>query len=95
MAVAMTMQIFGLELVQAIGLTAALHTTLAFVPQAVRAIRTRQTKDISLLSYLLFVVGIALWLIYGVMIGDTPIIAANAITLTLASAILVIKLRHG
>ena len=80
---------FGIEIVQAIGLVAACCTTLAFVPQAIRAISTRQTKDISLLTYLLFVVGIVLWLIYGLMI------IANSITLCLASAILVTKLRYG
>jgi MtN3 and saliva related transmembrane protein len=86
---------FGIEIVQAIGLIAACCTTLAFVPQAVRAISTRQTKDISLLTYLLFVVGIVLWLIYGLMIVDLPLIIANSITLCLASAILVTKLRYG
>ena len=91
----MSIQLFGVDLVQALGLIAATCTTLAFVPQAIRAIRTRQTKDISLLTYLLFVVGIVLWLAYGVMIGDLPLIVANTITLGLASAILATKLRYG
>lgn len=91
----MTITILGAALGDVIGLAAACLTTLAFVPQAVRAIRTRQTKDISLLTYVMFVIGIVLWLTYGVLIGDLPLILANAVTLTLASAILVTKLRYG
>ncbi len=91
----MTTSVLGVDLVQAIGLVAACCTTFAFVPQAIRAIRTRQTKDISLLTYLLFVIGILLWLAYGLLIGDLPLIAANTVTLVLASAILATKLRYG
>lgn len=91
----MTMTLLGVDLVKAIGLIAACCTTFAFVPQAVRALRTRQTKDISLLTFLLLVIGILLWLAYGVMIGDLPLILSNTITLGLASAILAIKLRYG
>ena len=91
----MTMTLLGVDVVQAIGLVAACCTTLAFVPQAIHAIRTRQTKDISLLTYLMFVVGILLWLAYGLMIGDLPLIVANTVTLGLASAILATKLRYG
>lgn len=91
----MTINFLGVDLVQAIGLIAACCTTFAFVPQAVRAVRTRQTKDISLLTFLMLVIGILLWLAYGVMIGDLPLILSNAITLGLASAILAVKLRHG
>ncbi|MFY7960802.1 MAG: SemiSWEET transporter [Elsteraceae bacterium] len=91
----MTITLLGVDLVQAIGLIAACCTTLAFVPQAVRAVRTRQTKDISLLTFLLLEIGIVLWLAYGVMLGDLPLILSNAITLGLASAILATKLRYG
>lgn len=91
----MTINFLGVDLAQAIGLIAACCTTFAFVPQAVRAVRTRQTKDISLLTFLMLVIGILLWLAYGLMIGDLPLILSNAITLGLASAILAVKLRHG
>lgn len=91
----MTITILGVALGELIGLAAACLTTLAFVPQAVRAIRTRETRHISLLTYLMLVIGIVLWLVYGFMIGDLPLILANAVTLTLASAILVTKLRYG
>lgn len=80
---------------QVMGLIAACLTTAAFVPQALRVIRTKQTRDLSLATYLLFVIGILMWLAYGVIERDLPMIVANAVTLPLALAILVTKLRHG
>jgi MtN3 and saliva related transmembrane protein len=77
------------------GYLAALLTTLSFVPQAVKTLRTRHTKSISLWMYSLFTTGIAVWLLYGILLGNTPIIAANVITLALAATILIMKLRHG
>lgn len=81
--------------VTAVGLMAAFCTTFAFAPQAIKTWRTRSTSDISLGMFSLMVVGIALWLAYGVMIEDIPLIAANLVTLFLAGVILVLKLRHG
>ena len=81
--------------VTAVGLMAAFCTTIAFAPQAIKTWRTRSTADISLGMFSLMVAGIALWLIYGVMIRDIPLIAANLVTLFLAGVILVLKLRHG
>ena len=78
-----------------LGLAAAFCTTLAFVPQVVKTWRTRSTTDISLGMFLVLVIGIALWLAYGVLLGDVPLIAANLVTLVLAGTILVLKLRHG
>jgi MtN3 and saliva related transmembrane protein len=78
-----------------LGLTAACCTTIAFVPQVVKTWRTRSTADISLGTFLLLVVGIILWLVYGVLLGDLPLIAANAVTLMLAGTVLLLKLRHG
>lgn len=77
-----------------IGLTAATLTTVAFVPQVVRAWRTRSTHDISLPMFLVLAVGIALWLIYGAMIRDVPLIIANVVTLVLVLMILFFKLRY-
>ncbi len=57
--------------------------------------RTRSTRDISLGMFLVFSVGILLWLIYGLMVRDAPLTAANAVTLVLAVTILGLKLRHG
>ncbi len=80
---------------EALGYLAASLTTLSFVPQAVRVIRTRDTRAISLSSYALFCAGIALWLAYGIALGAAPIVVANAVTLVLASTIFALKLRFG
>ncbi len=77
-----------------IGYLAATLTTLAFVPQAWQTWRTRDASGISLGKYTLFCLGVALWLIYGLLLGAWPIIIANAITLALALSILVMKLRY-
>ena len=77
-----------------IGLAAATLTTMAFVPQVVRAWRTRSTRDISLPMFLILALGITLWLIYGALIRDLPLIAANSVTLILVLAILFLKLRY-
>jgi MtN3 and saliva related transmembrane protein len=79
----------------AIGLLAALLTTAAFLPQVLHTLATRDTRGISLRMYVIFVVGVLLWLIYGVLTGDLPLILANGVTLLLAGAILYLKLRHG
>ncbi|MGD0865135.1 MAG: SemiSWEET transporter [Rhizomicrobium sp.] len=81
--------------VTAIGKWAASCTTIAFLPQAIKTWRTRSTKDISLGMFLIFSLGIALWLIYGLLQHDIPLIAANGITLVLALTILGFKIRHG
>ncbi len=77
-----------------LGFGAALLTTLAFLPQAIKVWRTRSTTDISLLSFLTFCIGIALWLSYGILTHDMPLIAANSATLVLAGTILAFKLRY-
>jgi MtN3 and saliva related transmembrane protein len=78
-----------------LGYTAAVLTTGAFVPQAVRTIRTRDTRAISLWMYVTFTTGIALWFVYGVRINAWPMILANTITFLLAATILALKLRYG
>jgi MtN3 and saliva related transmembrane protein len=84
-----------MSLAMLIGLAAACLTTVAYAPQAIKTFRTRQTRDISLGMFVLMVTGVALWLIYGLMIGDLPLILANLVTLSLSGTILVLKLRHG
>ncbi len=79
----------------AIGLLAALLTTAAFLPQVLHTLATRDTRGISLRMYAIFVAGVLLWLIYGLLVRDLPLILANAVTLLLAGAILILKLRHG
>ena len=78
-----------------IGYLAASLTTLSFVPQAWMTWRTRDVRGISLGMYSVFTVGVALWLVYGVLLGAWPLMLANGITLALALAILLMKLRYG
>ncbi len=84
-----------MELITVIGMVAAICTTVSFLPQAVRIIRLKEARDISLLTYLLLEVGILLWLVYGIMIGKMPIIVANGVTLFFTTAILFLKIRFG
>jgi MtN3 and saliva related transmembrane protein len=77
-----------------IGSTAAVCTTLSFVPQLIRVWRRKSARDISLSMFLLFSFGVGSWLVYGVGIGSRPIIAANAVTLVLALSILALKLKY-
>lgn len=77
-----------------IGIIAATLTTVSFVPQVVKVVQTRHTKDISLGMYIIFVFGVSAWLIYGGMINSLAIIVGNAVTLGLALIILLYKLRE-
>jgi len=81
-----------LEFKTIIGLIAASLTTIAFLPQVIKAYKYKQTKDISLVMYIIFVLGIISWLAYGILINDLPIIMANTISLILTSTILILKL---
>jgi MtN3 and saliva related transmembrane protein len=78
-----------------IGYCAAFLTTLSFVPQAWLTFRTRDVRGISLGMYSVFTFGVALWLLYGVLMAAWPIVLANAVTLALASVILTMKVRYG
>ncbi len=77
-----------------IGSIAAVLTTVSFVPQALKVLRERQTAGISLGMYVLFTLGVALWLAYGLLIHSLPVCAANGVTLVLSSLILAAKIRH-
>lgn len=77
-----------------IGLAAAACTTLSFLPQAIQVIKTKHTKDLSLAMYLTFSIGVLLWLVYGLLIKDIPVIIANAITLIFAFTILIMKIKY-
>jgi MtN3 and saliva related transmembrane protein len=81
--------------IQIIGFVAATCTTVSFVPQVIKTLRTRDTKGISLIMYSIFTFGVFLWLLYGVFIRDIPIIIANIITVTLALIVLILKIKHG
>lgn len=78
-----------------LGLAAGFCTTLAYLPQAIKAWQTRSTQDVSRGMFLLMTTGIFLWLVYGLLERDLPIIAANLASLALTMTILYLKLRFG
>lgn len=82
----------NLELLGYIG---ALLTTTSFIPQAVMTIRSRDTRGISRGMYVIFTIGVAFWLAYGIAIDSLPMILANTVTLGLAGTVLALKLRYG
>jgi MtN3 and saliva related transmembrane protein len=83
-----------MQLIDIIGTLAAILTTASFVPQAWHTFRTRDVRGISLGMYSVFTVGVACWLVYGLLLSAWPIVIANCITLALAAAILAMKLRY-
>lgn len=85
---------FGFTFVTAIGVVAAVLTTIAFLPQAVKAWRSRSTQDISLTMYALMAIGNVLWLIYGLLLDSLPLIGANIVSLSFTTSILLLKLRY-
>ena len=78
-----------------IGAVAGTLSTIAFVPQAWRIWKTRSARDLSLPMYLIFTSGVALWFVYGLLLGAVPIIVCNGLTLVLAGTVLAMKLRFG
>ena len=75
-----------------IGFIAALLTTFSFLPQVIKTVRTKDTSGISLLMYAIFVSGVFLWLIYGILLGNIVITSANLVTFILAGIVLIIDL---
>ncbi len=80
------------NLTQFIGFFAAFCTTIAFLPQALKVWKSKSTKDISLLMFIIFTLGVFSWLIYGIILYNWPLILANAVTLTLSAFILSYKI---
>ena len=78
-----------------LGFLAAVLTTVAFVPQVYKIIKTNNTKDISLGMYVVFVLGITCWLVYAVMINNLPMLIANSLTLLLSGIVLILKIKNG
>ncbi|MBI5969697.1 MAG: SemiSWEET transporter [Deltaproteobacteria bacterium] len=81
--------------ITALGVIAGIITTASFLPQVIKTWKTRHTKDISIYMFLLLVFGMLLWLLYGIVKADIPLILANAVTIGLASIILFFKIKHG
>ena len=80
--------------IRTLGYVAASLTTLSFFPQALKVLRSGDTRGISLRMYGMFTLGIALWGVYGLLTGDGPLIVANAITLVPASFVLQRRFQH-
>ncbi len=81
--------------VNGVGVAAALCSMASFIPQAAKIIRERDASSVSLRMYVVTVVGFSLWLAYGALLGSWPLMASNAVSLTLAGLILVLKLRDA
>lgn len=77
-----------------IGLLAATITTTSFLPQLIKSWKTKRTTDISLLTYVVLVIGLSLWLFYGILIKDLPLIIANSVTIILSGSVLFLKIKH-
>ena len=91
----MTFSALPSVLVETIGAAGAVLTTVCWVPQATKIIRDRDTRAISLPGTTLCVIGVLLWLVYGLAIVDGPLIGSSLVTLAMTSIILVLKIRHG
>jgi len=78
-----------------LGLVSACLTMFAFLPQSIKAIRTKHTKDLSLFMLIMLEIGISGWLVYGILISNPPIIIANAVSLIFMTIILIMKIRFG
>jgi len=78
-----------------VGLAAGLLTTIAFIPQVVQIWRSKSAKDVSLPAFVAFTLGVGLWLAYGILKQEPPIIIWNTVTLVLAGAILAMKVKFG
>jgi MtN3 and saliva related transmembrane protein len=78
-----------------IGLLAAVVSTVGFAPQVIKVYRTRMTRDLSLGSFIILFSGLFLWLIYGLLLGNLPIIVGNATACAMSVYIIYMKLKHG
>lgn len=83
-----------MNIVTGIGLLAGSLTTIAFLPQAVKTWKTKSTRDVSLGMFVTFCTGVLLWIIYGLLVEDLPVLMTNIVTFILASTILWFKLKY-
>lgn len=87
--------LLSLPPIEYLGLVAGFASVICYVPQAIKTIRSRDTRAISLVMYCMLAAGVALWLLYGFMTGSPGLIACNAISFVLISIILAMKIKHG
>ncbi|MBT8191467.1 MAG: SemiSWEET transporter [Saprospiraceae bacterium] len=78
-----------------LGFVAATCTTISFLPQVIKTYRTKSVEDISLVMYIIFMSGLIMWLIYGLVIRNFPIIFSNIVTISLAATILYFKFKYN
>jgi MtN3 and saliva related transmembrane protein len=78
-----------------IGIIAGILCAISFIPQIVKIFRTKQAKDLSLITFAVFTIGVSLWLVYGILIEQLPVILANGATLILILIILIAKIKYG
>lgn len=83
-----------MDLITVLGLVAGLLTTISLVPQAVKMWKSKSAKDVSLRMFAAFTLGVALWIVYGILKKEIPIIVWNVASLLLAGSILMMKLRY-
>ena len=84
-----------MEMTSLVGFAAGFLTTVAFIPQAVKIWRSKSAADVSLAAFLAFTVGVGMWLAYGILKQEPPIIVWNGVTLVIAAAILAMKAKFG
>jgi len=80
--------------IEIIGYAGAIMTTLAFLPQTIKTIKHKQTKDLSFWMYLIFTLGISCWFVYGLLINSLPIILANIVSFGFSFTILMLKIKY-
>ena len=84
-----------MNIISIIGFSAAVCTCLSFLSQAIKTIRTKQTRDISLSMYITLNIGLFLWLVYGLLTHQPPVLYSNIVTLAFALIVLVVKIKNG
>ena len=83
-----------MDFIIVLGLVAGGLTTFAMLPQLIKILKTKSTKDISLLLFIMAFLGVILWLVYGFLINDIPVIVGNGISLLLVGSVLILKLKY-
>ena len=83
-----------MDIINTIGIAAGALTTVSFVPQVVKTYKTRSTKDIASGMFVVLGAGVALWIVYGVMVNSLPVILANSCTLVLVAALIALKIKY-
>lgn len=81
-------------MIEIVGMLAAILTTISFIPQVYKIYKSKSAEDVSMSMFLMFTVGLFLWLWYGIIIVSWPIILANTVTIILALAIIFLKIKY-